>query len=208
MNIYSPFIYNQAVTAIVSGMFVFVTTVYEEAEPNDPSRVHTQLQENHDVRTDPQRDDTELYWKDIREKEASHNTISTSPWFQTWWWHHCCSPIIFVVTFLCDHMLWKHWKNVGIDGDSVNCLWHRWNKVLETFLSIAELLQICQLHTRDVNLLFHCIHRCWDLVTVEAVWVQWSEVVWVTVALLSAWRSLALLQQGELPLSGKSVGKS
>lgn len=79
MNIYSPFIYNQAVTAIVSGMFVFVTTVYEEAEPNDPSRVHIQLQENHDVRTDPQREETELYWKDIREKEASHNTISTSP---------------------------------------------------------------------------------------------------------------------------------
>ncbi len=71
-----------------------------------------------------------------------------------------------------------------------NCLnssWHRFKKVLETFLrdfgpywheSITRLLQICRLH----------IHGCespvpphpkdalldWDLVNVEAIWVKWT----------------------------------
>ncbi len=46
----------------------------------------------------------------------------------------------------------------------LNSLWHRFNKVLETFLrdfgpywhdSITQLLQICRLHIHDVNLPFH-----------------------------------------------------
>ncbi len=53
-----------------------------------------------------------------------------------------------------------------------NCLhslWHRFNKVLETFLrdggpywhdSITQLLQICRLHIHDVNLSFHHIPKC------------------------------------------------
>ncbi len=52
-----------------------------------------------------------------------------------------------------------------------NCLnssWHRFNKVLETFLrdfgpychdSITQLLQICRLHIHDVNLSFHHIPK-------------------------------------------------
>ncbi len=52
-----------------------------------------------------------------------------------------------------------------------NCLnssWHRFNKVLETFLrdfgpywhdSITQLLQICRLHIHDVNLPFHHIPK-------------------------------------------------
>ncbi len=68
-----------------------------------------------------------------------------------------------------------------------NCLnssWHRFNKVLETFLrdfgpylhdSITQLLQICRLHIHDANpphpkdaLLD------WDLVTVKVIWVKWT----------------------------------
>ncbi len=56
-----------------------------------------------------------------------------------------------------------------------NCLhssWHRFNKVLETFLrdfgpywhnSVMQLLQICRLHIHDANLPFHHIPKvlCW-----------------------------------------------
>ncbi len=56
-----------------------------------------------------------------------------------------------------------------VPGCLQNCLnssWHRFNKVLETFLrdfgsywydSITQLLQICRLHIHDVNLPFHHI---------------------------------------------------
>ncbi len=67
----------------------------------------------------------------------------------------------------------------------LNSLWHWFNMVLETFLrdfcpywhdSITQLLQICWLHIHDANLPFH--HKCalldCDLVTVEAIWVNWT----------------------------------
>ncbi len=65
----------------------------------------------------------------------------------------------------------------------LNSLWHRFNKVLETFLrdfgpywhdSITHLLQICRLHIHDANLPFHHIPLDWDLVTVEAIRVKWT----------------------------------
>ncbi len=64
-----------------------------------------------------------------------------------------------------------------------NCLnysWHRFNKVLETFLrdfgpywhdSIMQLLQICQLHIHDGNLPFHHIPKV--LYWIE-IWWLWS----------------------------------
>ncbi len=71
-----------------------------------------------------------------------------------------------------------------------NCLnssWHRFNKVLETFLrdfgpywpdSITQLLQICRLHIHDANSLVtphpKDVLLDWDLVTVEAIWVKWT----------------------------------
>ncbi len=63
-----------------------------------------------------------------------------------------------------------------------NCLnssWHRFNKVLETFLwdlcpywhnNITQLLQICRLHIHDVNLPFHHILKV--LYWIE-IWWQW-----------------------------------
>ncbi len=65
-----------------------------------------------------------------------------------------------------------------------NCLsssWHRFNKVLETFLrdfgpywhdSITQLLQICRLHIHDANLPFHYIPKV----------LYWIEIWWL-------WRS-------------------
>ncbi len=62
-----------------------------------------------------------------------------------------------------------------------NCLhssWHRFNKVLETFLRdfgpywhdcIMQLLQICWLHIHDVNLLFHHIPNT----------LYWIEIWWL-----------------------------
>ncbi len=62
-----------------------------------------------------------------------------------------------------------------------NCLnssWHRFNKVLETFLrdfgpywhdSITQLLQICRLHIHDVNLSFHHIPKV----------LYWIEIWWL-----------------------------
>ncbi len=62
-----------------------------------------------------------------------------------------------------------------------NCLnssWHRFNKVLETFLrdfgsywhdSITQFLQICRLHIHDVNLSFHHIPNV----------LYWIEIWWL-----------------------------
>ncbi len=74
-----------------------------------------------------------------------------------------------------------------------NCLnssWHRFNKMLETFLrdfgpywhdSIMQLLYICWLHIHDANLPFHHIPKVlywieiwWLWRTVEAIWVKWT----------------------------------
>ncbi len=66
-----------------------------------------------------------------------------------------------------------------------NCLnssWHRFNKVLETFLrdfgpywydSITQLLQICRLHIHDVNLSFHHIPK---VLYCTEIWWLWSKV--------------------------------
>ncbi len=57
-------------------------------------------------------------------------------------------------------------------------LWHRFNKVLETFPrdfgpywhdSITQLLQICRLHIHDANLSFHHIPKV----------VYWIEIWWL-----------------------------
>ncbi len=59
----------------------------------------------------------------------------------------------------------------------LNSLWHRFNKVLETFLrdfgpywhdSITQLLQICRLHIHDDNLSFHHIPKV----------LYWIEIWW------------------------------
>ncbi len=69
-----------------------------------------------------------------------------------------------------------------------NCLnssWHRFNKLLETFLrdfgpywhdSITQLLQICRLHIHESLVPPHPKGALldWDLVTVEAIWVKWT----------------------------------
>ncbi len=60
----------------------------------------------------------------------------------------------------------------------LNSLWHRFNKVLETFLrdfgpywhdSITQLLQICRLHIHDANLPFHHIPKV----------LYWIEIWWL-----------------------------
>ncbi len=68
----------------------------------------------------------------------------------------------------------------------LNSLWHRFNKVLETFLwdfgpywhdSIMQLLQICRLHIHDVNLPFHHIPKVlyWiEIWWLEAIWGKWT----------------------------------
>ncbi len=62
--------------------------------------------------------------------------------------------------------------------DCLNSLWHRFNKVLKTFLrdvspywpdSITQLLQICRLHIHDVNLPFHHIPKV----------LYWIEIWWL-----------------------------
>ncbi len=67
-----------------------------------------------------------------------------------------------------------------------NSSWHRFNKVLETFLrdfdpywhdSITQLLQICRLHIHDESPVPPHPKGAlldWDLGTVEAVWVKWT----------------------------------
>ncbi len=66
----------------------------------------------------------------------------------------------------------------------LHSLWHRFNKVLETFLrdfgpywhdSIMQLLQICRLHIHDVNLPFHHIPNV--LYWIE-IWWLWRTFVW------------------------------
>ncbi len=60
----------------------------------------------------------------------------------------------------------------------LNSSWHRFNKVLETFLrdfgpywhdSITQFLQICRLHIHDVNLPFHHIPKV----------LYWIEIWWL-----------------------------
>ncbi len=60
----------------------------------------------------------------------------------------------------------------------LNSSWHRFNKVLETFLrdlapychdSITQLLQICRLHIHDENLPFHHIPKV----------LYWIEIWWM-----------------------------
>ncbi len=60
----------------------------------------------------------------------------------------------------------------------LNSSWHRFNKVLETFLRdfclyshdrITQLLQICRLHIQDVNLPFHHIPKV----------LYWIEILWL-----------------------------
>ncbi len=88
----------------------------------------------------------------------------------------------------------------------LHSLWHRFNKVLETFLidfgpywhdSIMQLLQICRLHIHDVNLPFPPHPKCalldWDLVTVEDICVtcsrNQSEMIWcLWHCALSCWK--------------------
>ncbi len=69
----------------------------------------------------------------------------------------------------------------------LNSLWHRFNKVLETFLrdfgpywhdSITQLLQICQLHIH-ANLPFHHIPKVLYWIEIWWLWrpFEWSELI-------------------------------
>ncbi len=70
--------------------------------------------------------------------------------------------------------------------NGLNSSWHRFNKLLETFLryfgpywhdSITQLLQVCRLHIHDVNLPFHHIPKLlyWiEIWWLEAIWVKWT----------------------------------
>jgi len=75
-----------------------------------------------------------------------------------------------------------HLASTGLDPfclqNSLKSLWHRFNKVLETFLgdfgpywhdSITQLLQICRLHIHNVNLPFHHISKV----------LYWTEIWWL-----------------------------
>ncbi len=64
----------------------------------------------------------------------------------------------------------------------LNSSWHRFNKVLETFLrdfgpywhdSITQLLQICRLHKHDVNLSFHHIPKVLYWIEIWWLWRPW-----------------------------------
>ena len=70
----------------------------------------------------------------------------------------------------------------------LNPLWHRFNKVLETFLrefgpywrvSITQLLQICRLHIHDVNLPFHHILKGLYWIDIWWLWrpFEYSELI-------------------------------
>ncbi len=71
-----------------------------------------------------------------------------------------------------------------------NSSWHRFTKVLETFLrdfdpywhdSITQLLQICRLHIHDANLPFHHIPKV--LYWIEIWWLKkpvWDDLSFVT----------------------------
>ncbi len=64
----------------------------------------------------------------------------------------------------------------------LNSSWHRFNKVLETFLrdfgpywhdSIKQLLQICRLHIHDANLPFHHIPKVLYWIEIWWLWKPW-----------------------------------
>ncbi len=97
--------------------------------------------------------------------------------------------IIYIYTYihththtLTDHfnrytLLVPDWTHFCLQN-CLNSLWHRLNKVLETFLrdfgpywhdSITQLLQICRLHIHDANLPFHHIPKV----------LYWIEIWWL-----------------------------
>lgn len=92
-------------------------------------------------------------------------------------------------TIQSDHCIryalrWLDWMPFCLQN-SLKSLWHRFNKVLETFIrdfgsychdSITELLQICQLHLNDANILFHISKK-------KPVWDDLSFVTWCIILL-------------------------
>ncbi len=106
--------------------------------------------------------------------------------------HHLLNKVILrKCPFYSEKITQLHHASTGLDPFCLqNCLnssWHRFNKVLETFLrdfcpywhdSIMQFLQICRLHIHEANLPFPPHPKGalldWDLVTVEAIWVKWT----------------------------------
>ncbi len=87
---------------------------------------------------------------------------------------YCISSL---VTFIRYTFLVPDWTPFSLQN-CLNSSWHRFNKVLETFLrdfgpywhdSITQWLQICRLHIHDVNLLFHHIPKV----------LYWIEIWWL-----------------------------
>ncbi len=125
-----------------------------------------------------------LRWK----WQISHFFVSGKMWKIVSVSNTCLPHCIYTLTghFIRYTFLVPGWTHFCL----LNCLnssWHRFNKVLETFLrdfgpywhdSITQLLQIYRLHIHDANLPVPTHPKAalldWDLVTVEAIWVKWT----------------------------------
>ncbi len=107
--------------------------------------------------------------------------------------------LVSVYTYACMYTLTGHfirytllvpcWTHFSF-SDWLNSSWHRFNKVLETFLrdfspywhdSITQLLQICRLHIHDVNLPFHQIPKVLYWIKIWWLWrpFELSELIFM-----------------------------
>ncbi len=124
----------------------------------------------------------------IRKSEGSFDTRNSALPSQEWISFKNINQSLYTLTghFIRNILLVPVWTPFCLQN-CLNSLWHRFNKVLETFLrdfdpywhdSITQLLQICRLHIHDANFPFHHIAKVLYWIEIwwlwRPIWVKWT----------------------------------
>ncbi len=103
-----------------------------------------------------------------KELDKERKTFISSNIYLLFWNVWIPGKITLTGHFIRNTLLVPDWTPFCLQN-CLNSSWHRFNKVLETFLrdfgpywhdSITQLLQICRQHIYDANLPFHHIPKC------------------------------------------------